>query len=349
MGWKLYDLLEIPREASKEDIKKAYKKKAVETHPDKGGDPEKFKEINNAYSILNNDDQRARYDQLGDEGFNSSANGGGGMSVDPNEIFSQFFGSGFNFHFNHPHERGGHENTKRADHRHVFRIKLDEAFTGFKKNLRIVLQKYCHKCRSRCYACQGQGQITEMHRMGFFTQMTTRPCGSCNGSGTIVKGNPGCTECKGQGTYSDEKIVEVNVPAGVDNGFHITYKGLGEQPLKPSEVPGDLVIEIQVLAHETFVRQGNDLLLKQSISLKDSIIGTKITIQHFSGNFQFNTCDIGIVQNTRQYVIKNKGMSIRDTKELGNMIVTFEIHYPTVKISPENGKRLLDLFNEIGL
>lgn len=347
MGWKLYELLDIPRNASKDDIKKAYKKKAVETHPDKGGDPERFKEISNAYAVLNDDDQRGRYDQLGDEGFNASGGGGGGHP-DPNDLFSQFFGGGgFNFHFN-PHG-GGDANTRRSDHRHVIRIKLDEAFQGFKRNIRVVLQKHCHRCQDRCYACQGRGQITELHRMGFFTQMTTRPCGSCHGSGMVSKGAAGCPECKGQGTYSEEKIVEIAAPAGVDTGFQVGFKGYGEQPIRPNEVAGDLIIEVHVLPHEQFVRQGNDLLLRLPISLRDSIIGTKINIQHFGGNFQFNTSDVGIIQGTKQYVIKQKGMPVRDSKELGNLIISFDVQYPNIKIGAENAKKLATLFDEIGL
>lgn len=353
MAWKFYELLDIPREASKDDIKKAYKKKAVETHPDKGGDPEKFKEIGNAYSVLSDENQRNRYDQLGDEGFaatgGAGGGGGGGMHVDPNEIFSQFFGNGFNFHFQH-HARE-QQNSRKADHHHVLKIRLDEAFVGFKKNIRVVLQKSCQKCRDRCYACQGRGQITDMHRMGFFTQMTNRPCGSCAGSGMTVKSNSGCSECKGAGNYNDEKIIEVVIPAGVDNGFQVCYTGLGEQPVKHNETAGDLIIEIQVLPHEQFMRQGNDLLLKLPISFKESIIGTRINIQYFGGNFQFNTNDIGIIQNTKQYVIKHKGMPVRDRepKEFGNMIVSFEIQYPNIKISAENSKRIDELFTDIGI
>lgn len=347
MGWKLYDVLDIPKNASKEDIKKAYKKKAVETHPDKGGDPEKFKEVNNAYSVLNDENQKIQYDQLGDEGFNRNGGGNGGMNVDPNDIFSQFFGNGFNFHFNHQNMR--QEKTRRSDHNHIINIKLHEAYSGFKKNIRVILNKTCHKCGEKCYACQGRGQITEMHRMGFFTQMITRPCPTCNGSGISVKGKEGCTECKGLGAYNDEKIIEINIPAGVDNGFHIRYKGFGEQSRTANEISGDLIIEIQVIPHENFVRQGNDLLLKLPISLKHSIVGTQIFIEHFSGNFHFNTHDISVIQNMKPYTIKNKGMPIRNTQDFGNMIITFEIQYPLKKITIEEAKRIDELFDELGL
>lgn len=357
MTWKFYELLDIPRDASKDDIKRAYKKKAVETHPDKGGDPEKFKEIGNAYAVLSDDNQKNRYDQLGDEGFaatgGTGGTGGGGMPVDPNDIFSQFFGNGFNFHFQHHHPGmgGGDQNVRRSDHKHIMKITLDEAFTGFTKNIRIVLQKTCHKCRDRCYACQGRGQITEMHRMGFFTQMTSRPCGTCHGIGMSVKNNTGCGDCKGVGNYNQENIMEINIPAGVDNGFQVLFKEFGEQPAKPTETAGDLIIEIQIIPHEQFTRQGNDLHYKIPISFKNSIIGTKINIQHFSGNFQFNTNDLGIIQNTKQYIIRQKGMPIRDSnpKEFGNMIISFEIQYPTIKIKQDDAIRIKELFDDIGI
>lgn len=345
MGWKLYDILEIQKGASKDDIKKAYKKKAIETHPDKGGDPEKFKEISNAYSILSDENQKAQYDQLGDDGFDSSRNGG--MNMDPNDIFGQFFGNGFNFHFQHP--RNETRNVRRNDHCHMIHLKLSEAYSGIKKNMRVILNKTCHRCNERCYACQGRGQITEMRRMGLFTQMLTRSCDSCSGSGIIIKGKSGCTECNGEGNFTEEKIIEINIPAGVVSGFHIRYNGFGEQTKTQNEIPGDLIIEVHIQPHERFVRQGNDLLLKLPISFRDSIIGTKINIEHFSSNFQFNTNEISVVQNMKPYIIKNKGMPIINTTEFGNMIITFEIQYPSIRLSSEDAKNLQELFSKIGI
>lgn len=350
MTWKLYDHLGISRGASKEDIKKAYKKKALETHPDRGGDPEEFKQVNHAYTVLNEDDTRRRYDQLGDEGFevSSGANGGGGAHMNPNDIFQQFFGQGFNFNF-HGGFGGQEQVVRRNHHKHVFKIDMREAYFGVKKGVRLVLHKTCIKCCDKCYACQGRGQITEMHRAGFFTQMVTRPCGSCNGSGAVTKPKEGCAECKGAGKYSQEKVIEINIPAGVDTGHTIVFEGFGEQPIKPGEVAGDLHIEVFVQPHEQFTRQGNDLYMRAGVGFKESIIGTTVIVPHFTGDFQINTSELGILQQTKQYVIKGKGMPIRDKKENGNLVLQFDIKYPSIKLSVDDAKKLDEVLTNIGL
>ena len=356
MSWKLYDHLGVTRGASKEEIKKAYKKKALETHPDRGGDPENFKQVNNAYSVLNNDDSKGRYDQLGDEGYEASggANGGGGMHMDPNEIFRQFFGGaggGFNFHFNGAQQQ--QQDTKKSNHRHVYKISLNDAYTGTKRAIRVMIHKTCIKCSDSCYACQGQGEITEMHRMGFFTQMMTRTCSQCNGSGSIVKPKSGCKDCKGEGKYTKENIVNLDIPCGVETGHSVVFEEMGEQPTKAGEKPGDLYIEIFVQPHEQLTRQGNDLHIRIPISFRDSIIGTKIAVTYFTGNFEIDTTELGILQTTKHYIIKDRGMPIRGKKEKekenGNMIVQFDIQYPNTKITPENAKKIESVLIDAGI
>ena len=350
MGWKLYDLLGIQRGASKDEIKKAYKKKALETHPDRGGDPELFKQINNAYNILHGDDTRERYDQLGDERFEASqAGGGGGMHVDPNDIFNQFFGGGFNFHFNRNNGMDEQPNTKCGNHKHVFKIAMSEAYSGTRKTIKLVLQKTCMRCIDRCYACQGRGQITEIRRMGIFTQMLNRPCGQCNGSGTVSKSSNGCTECNGGVRYNDEKIISLDIPPGVETGHSIVLEGLGEQPTRQGEQSGDLHIEVFVHPHERFTRDRNDLHIRIPITLRDSIVGTTIEIPHFSGGFQVDTSELGILQPSKQYVIKGKGMPIHGKNDHGNLIMNFDIQYPIKKITPDDAKKIQDLFVEIGI
>lgn len=357
MSWKLYEQLGVPKSASKEDIKKAYKKKALETHPDRGGDPEEFKQVNHAYTVLQEDDTRRRYDQLGDEGFEASggvSGGSGGPQMNPNDIFQQFFGQGFNFNFHGGGGGGGggggpEQPTRRNNHRHVFKIDMREAFFGAKKGIRLVLHKTCIRCCERCYACQGRGQITEMHRMGFFTQMMTRSCGTCRGSGNVTKAKEGCGECNGAGKYNQEKIVELTVPPGVDTGHVIVFEGLGEQPTCQGETPGDLHIEIFVQPHEQFTRQNNDLYMRVPVSFRDSIIGTSIRIPHFTGDFQVETLELGILQPAKQYVIKGKGMPLRDKKDNGNLVLQFEIQYPATRLTAESAAKLGEELKNLGI
>jgi len=229
MSYKLYEVLGIGKDASKEDIKRAYKTQAIKHHPDKNGDPEKFKEISNAYQILSDDEKRAQYDRFGDAGLDQMNGGSGGFeTVDPRHIFEQFFGGGMGgghagFHFDIFQDMFGgggpqrNSRIKRNDHMHTIRINLAEAYHGAQKNIRISLQKTCFKCKDTCNACQGKGMITDMRRMGFITQMMQRPCDVCRGAGMIIKGKEGCNECGGKGNYQTEEKVDIQIPRGVIN------------------------------------------------------------------------------------------------------------------------------------
>jgi molecular chaperone DnaJ len=203
---KLYEDLEISKDASAEDIKKAYRNLARKYHPDKGGDSEKFKAISNAYHVLGNEEARQRYDSMGDEMFFANGNAGadgpgggaGGFPMNGFDAFSMFeelFGGrgGGGSGFNPFGGGGGHQQTsnrKCKDHRHIWQLTLDEAYKGMKKTLKVVITKNCMGCMVSCYACQGRGQVTDLIRNGFITQMMTRKCGTCNGSGMECKPRP---------------------------------------------------------------------------------------------------------------------------------------------------------------
>jgi DnaJ family protein A protein 2 len=350
MTHKFYDVLGIPKGSSKEDIKKAYKKMAIQMHPDKGGDPEKFKEVANAYQVLSDDDKRARYDQFGDEGFAENDGGGHGFhGVDPHAIFEQFFGGGGGFPFGgmggfgfdvHPHHAGP---PRKQDHVHPFRITLEDAYKGVQKTLKVSLNKICSKCKEQCYACQGKGHVMDMRRMGFLTQMMQRACGTCNGAGFIAKGKSGCKECNGGGSFKEEHKIDLNLPAGVHHGHHCVFKGLGEQALSPGEVSGDLVFEVHVQNDPNFQRQGNDLIFTVPISLSETIVGKEVNVPHFSGAFSLNTSEFGVVQPNKPYVVKGKGMPG------GNLVILFHINYPSVKLTKEDRDKIKALLESVGL
>jgi len=345
MGFKFYDILGVSKDASKEDIKKAYKKLAIQLHPDKGGDPEKFKELSEAYQVLSDDAQKDKYDQLGDEGFAASGGDGPGgfHGMNPHDVFEQLFGrGGMPFHFDFG--MGGMErHTKRKDHRHVLKISLHDAYFGTNKTLKVSITKMCVKCKDTCYACQGKGAVTEMRRMGFFTQMMTRPCDSCQGSGFMAKGKPGCKECDGQGVYKEETKIDVQIPSNVATGHCIVFQGMGEQALSPNDIAGDLVFEILVMPHEHFQRQGNDLLYTVPITLAETMTGKMIKIPHFKEELLINTQELGIIQPQKQYVFKGFGM------QGGNLIVTFQVQYPSRKLSADDIEKLKSIFDEMSI
>lgn len=322
MTHKLYEALGVSKDASSDDIRKAYRKAAITHHPDKGGDPEKFKEISNAYQVLCDEEKRRRYDELGDDGY--TANGGAGMDdafggMNPHDLFEQLFRGAGPFHFDfgfggQPH-RGP---SKRKDHNHTINISQADAYHGTQKVLRVGLKKPCILCKHQCYTCQGRGTVTDMRRMGFMTQMMTRPCDACNGGGAVSKG---CGECQQRGHNMDEKKVEVKVPAGVQTGHRFVISGLGEQALGDQEISGDLIIEVFVQPDANFQRQGQDLVYTAKLSLAESIIGKIITIPHYAGDIVISLEDYGIVQPHKSYIIPQKGMPG------GNLILIFQIDY----------------------
>lgn len=350
MGYKLYDLLSVPKNASMDDIKKAYKKLAVQHHPDKGGDPEKFKEIANAYQILSDEEQRKRYDMLGDEQFEQSGNMP--THVDPSAIFEQFFGRGgfdpFGSMFGGGSPFGFHQQQSRGPRkcrnvRHVIHITNKDAYFGCEKHIKLTLQKKCLSCVDTCNACQGRGEITEMQRMGPFTSMMTRACGQCQGSGQTPKAKQTCTNCKGACETREEKIIDLNIPQGVETGNQILGSGLGEQPQQAGDIAGDLIFEILVQPDKAFERRGLDLVHRIGIDFKDSILGKSIIIPHYDGPYELNTSKFGILQPNKEYSISDKGM-MKD-KQKGKLIVIFDINYPKKVLTDKDKELFSNAFN----
>lgn len=342
MTHKLYDVLGVSPSSSKDDIKKAYKKLAIQMHPDKGGDPEKFKEISHAYSVLSDDEKKNQYDQLGDEGFEQ-----GGMQhhhVNPHDLFEQLFGGGGGFPFGFNVHMGGHGPQRKSNHIHELKISLEDAYRGMQKTMRVNISKLCVNCKEMCHACQGKGHVMDVRRMGFMTQMMQRPCDTCNTTGFTAKGKAGCSLCEGNGKVKEEHKIELHVPPGVESGHAMVFKGLGEQAVQPNEVSGDLVFQVHVMNHSLFQRQGRDLVFSQKMSLKESICGKDVRISHFDGDITFNTLDkFGIVQPNKPYTIRGKGMPG------GDMLVLFDIQYPSKTLSAEEKLALQQAFSAISI
>lgn len=358
---KFYEVLGVSQNASKEDIKKAYKKAAVQHHPDKGGDAETFKKVGEAYAVLTDDEQRRRYDQIGDQGWESGGAQGRGSPVDAESIFRDFFGFGgfggdghfggmpFGFGGHSFGARGPSHPPKASDVMHGIRISLKDAFTGAQKHVRVSLKKPCLNCKEPCHACQGRGSIQDMIRNSIFTQVVTRPCGTCQGTGKMSKPNVSCSHCKGAGETNEEHILTLKIPRGVHHGHRLHFGGFGEQPNVEGQRPGDLIFEIHVEDYPSLSRQGNDLHYEHTITLVDSIVGSVIKVPHVMGDFMVDTREMGIIQPTKKYIISNKGMSYGDGDALGNMIVTFKIEYPKERLSPESQAHLKEAFTHVGL
>jgi len=369
MTYKLYDILGVDKNSSQDQIKSAYRKLAIQHHPDKGGNAEKFKEIASAYDVLGDDQKRNDYNQFGDEGLKAGGGGGGGFpgGMNPHDLFAQMFGGGggnpfsgfpggFSFDLSGFGNMGGgrrNQEVRRADHHHDIHISLNDAYCGVHKSVKVCITKTCLSCISTCTQCQGQGIVNEMTRNGPFTQISHRSCDRCNGSGTMSKKSASCTNCKGVGVVNEEKKIDLNIPRGVsDKDFTYTAKGLGEQPQAANEKPGDLIIHIIVDKHPDLIREGNNLRNKIfKISFNESMLGKDIDVLHIEGLIKLNTAfHFGIIQPKIDYTLKGKGMPYEsNASKFGDMIISFDINYPSKKLLTEDIELLRNTFIAIGI
>lgn len=354
-NYKLYSALGLNRNASAEEIKKAYKKLAFVHHPDKNkGNPDaetKFKEISNAYNILSDENEKNKYDQLGDNNYN---NGGGGNNNDrQQDIFESFFRQagggqrgpfGFESHFGF----GGNtqNENKCASVNKILKMTLEDVFDGINKQMNITIKKHCMNCNKKCNKCDGLGQINQVRNMGIFTQVFQGTCDKCDGNCVITQCQSSCKECNGKGTYSKEQNATLIIPCGFDENYRTLFPELGEQPKFSNQKAGDLHITIQIAEHQHFTRKCNDLHYKCDISFIDSIIGKDIVIPYFKDSIKVNTQIFGVISHHKKYIIEGKGLPILNTNNKGNMYIEFNINYPKIKNNSKINE-LKELLNEI--
>ncbi|MEK6967350.1 MAG: molecular chaperone DnaJ [Nanoarchaeota archaeon] len=289
MAKDYYETLGVPRGANQDEIKKAYKKLAKTHHPDlnkEAGATEKFKELNEAASVLLDDKKRAQYDKYGTtaEGFGGGAQGFdfGGTEFDFDDIFSTFFG-------NQTGGRRRQRQTRGHDLRYDLDLTLEEAAKGIKKELRIPRLEACETCKGSgaenpddvviCQACSGSGVERKSQRtpFGYFT--TSATCSSCRGAGKTVRKK--CRDCNGQGRAQKTRKIIVSIPAGVDSGSRLRIAGEGEAGQGGS--PGDLYVVIEVSPHELFERRGNDVYIEASIPFTTASMGGELEVPRLDG------------------------------------------------------------------
>ena len=310
-----YKDLGIQRGASDEEVKKAYRKLAMKHHPDKGGDPEQFKKVQGAYDILSDPQKRQNFDQWG---TTEPPPQGPNM----NDIFSQMFGGGGGNPFGF--QQGPRGPVRRGNHNHDIHISLEESFRGTCKNLRINITKPCFECQVKCPQCNGRGIVhLQMGPMAI-----QQPCPACQGQGVRTSG--GCKSCNFKTKKTETLNLELKIPQGVESGNVLTVHGLGEQPLKKDEEPGDLLFHIKVGDHPELIRQGLDLVFSTKITFEDSVNGKKIKVPHFDGPIVVDTSDWGVLDPREDYIIPNKGFNVGD--KTGRLRVSFNVIYPPAKV-----------------
>jgi DnaJ family protein A protein 2 len=329
MSFKFYDCLKVPKTATDVEIKKAYKRLAVELHPDKGGDPDEFKKIAEAYETLSDPEKRAMYDRFGD-GYQDVNNApGGGM---PN-----FFGNVFTTMFKNM--------GKQKNENMIIELTLEEVYNGVNKNIQLNLKKQCKSCLKSCNVCFGKGMQEMRIALGPFTQIIQQPCQTCNGIG-FTKNSRDCGGCKGTSFIDEQHNITITIPPGVSEKHNIIKEGLGEQPKTPNEKPGDLVIGFKYKPHPRFKVRNDDLIYNINVSFLDSIIGTIIDVPHFSGNIQIDTSDYGILQS-KEYIIRNKGLPKLNTSEYGDLILNVKVICPYKRLSEVEKQSIKECFSKI--
>jgi molecular chaperone DnaJ len=337
-----YDVLGVSRGASADELKKAYRQKAKELHPDRNSDnpnaEAQFKEINEAYDILKDADRKAAYDRFGHAAFEGGGGsrgpqgfGGGGGNADFASAFSDVFEDLFGDFMGGGRGGGGRSRAQRgSDLRYNLRVSLEEAYQGVQKTINVPTSIACDTCRGTgaeggaepvtCPTCSGMGKVRA--QQGFFT--VERTCPTCNGMGQIIK-NP-CRSCAGSGRIEKERALSVNIPAGVETGTRIRLAGEGEAGLRGGPA-GDLYIFIEVKDHPIFQRDGVHLFCRVPISITTAALGGEVEVPTIDGGRSRVKVPAG-AQTGKQMRLRAKGMPALRGGGTGDMVLELAVETP---------------------
>lgn len=333
-----YEILGIDRNTSSEDIKKAYRKLAKKYHPDVNqGDKDaeaKFKEVNEAYTILSNPETKARYDQYGHAGMNGESGFGGFGDFDFGgfgDIFESFFGGSSGFGRSSGRTRNGPR--RGADIRYSLEISFEEAAFGVGKTININRPEKCETCNGTgskpgsgpetCKHCNGSGQIQYKQSTPFGQFVNVKTCEICHGEGKVIK-NP-CNTCSGRGSIRKNVRIEVKVPAGIDDGQTISLRGEGE-PGSKGGPSGDLFISIRVRPHPLFKRQGSDVVCEMPITFVQAALGAEVEVPTLDGKVSYKINEA--TQTGTVFRLKGKGIPYLKGNGRGDQYVKVNVEVP---------------------
>ena len=359
MSEDYYSVLEVPRTATQDEIKKAFRKQAMKYHPDRNPGnkeaEEKFKQVAAAYEVLSDEKKRQEYDQLGHEAYTQGRAGGGPgagggfAGMDLNDILSQVFGGGFgggfgDFFGGGGGRRGGNRPRKGNDLLYQLQISFEESMFGVEREIEIPRNETCTHCggtgcepgssKKQCPRCHGRGQVSISQ--GFFNMVQT--CPQCQGTGEIVE-KP-CADCRGTGEVQRRKKLKFRIPAGIDDGQRIRLSGEGEAGHRGGPA-GDLYVEIHVGSSELFERDGSDLYCKIPIPFTTAVLGGTVDVPTISGKKEL-TIPAGTQHGTR---LRMKGMGVpTQSRGRGDLYVVIAIEIPTKLTSTQ--KDLLQQFEK---
>lgn len=352
-----YDVLGVTKGASADEIKKGFRKKAKELHPDRNKDnPDaeaQFKEANEAYDVLKDADRKAAYDRFGHAAFENGMGGGGRPGSgfgqgDFSSAFSDVFDDLFGDFMGGQRGGGGRRAARGSDLRYNLRVTLEEAYAGLQKTINVPAAVACSSCDGTgaeggaepvtCPTCSGMGKVRA--QQGFFT--VERTCPTCSGLGQIIK-NP-CKVCSGSGRVEKERALSVNIPAGVETGTRIRLAGEGEAGMRGGP-PGDLYIFVEVSEHKLFERDSINLYCRVPVSMAKAALGGSIEVPTIDGGRGRVQIPAGS-QSGRQMRLRNKGMPALRGGGVGDMFIELAVETPVNLTSRQ--KELLREFDDLG-
>lgn len=341
MAQDYYQILGVDKKASADELKKAYRKLAMQYHPDKNKDDKaaeaKFKEISEAYDVLKDEQKRAAYDRFGKAAFDGSMGGGGGFGGAGmggagfggfSDIFEDMFGDIMG-------GRGGGRggagaNMRGSDIQYTMEISLEDAFHGKEVTLKMPVNDTCDKCNGngtesgkgaeQCPTCNGAGRIRA--QQGFFT--IERTCSTCNGAGTVIK--DACKKCAGSGRIRKEKTLKVQIPKGIDSGRRIRLTGEGEAGVRGA-APGDLYVLVAIKPHKLFRRDGANLYCRVPIPMTTATLGGELEVPSIDGSRNNVKIPPG-TQTGQQFRLKGKGMNIMRADSFGDLYIEIFVETP---------------------
>jgi len=357
-----YEILGVEKSATKDDIKKAYRKMAMQYHPDKNpGDKsaeDKFKEAAEAYEVLSNDEKRAKYDRFGHSGLRGGQDYHGYNNV--NDIFSNFsdiFGGAFGgssifdeFFGGSGSSRGGRQRTTGTpgtDLKVTIKLSLEEIASGSTKKIKIKKHKTCETCDgsgakdsssfNKCTVCNGAGEVRQVSRSLFGQFVNIQPCSNCGGTGKVI--TEPCRTCKGDGRVYEESTIKINVPAGVNDNSYMTLRGEGNAG-KNGGPAGDIIVVFKELPHEFFVRDGDNVIYELFLSYPEVVMGTEVEIPTLSGKAKLKI-EPGM-QIGKFLKMREKGIQHLNSHGAGDQLVRINVYIPK-KISNKERDLLKEL------